>query len=37
MLLKHTTMEATEIVKEALEVAADLCIYTNKNIHIEEL
>jgi len=37
MLLKHTNLEAREIVKEALEAAADICIYTNKNIVIEEL
>jgi ATP-dependent HslUV protease subunit HslV len=36
-LLKHTQLTAPEIVKEALEAAADICIYSNKNIHIEQL
>ncbi len=37
MLVQHTKLSAREIVKESLETAADICIYTNKNIHIEEL
>jgi ATP-dependent HslUV protease subunit HslV len=37
MLVKHTSLGAREIVQEALETAADICIYTNKNFHIEEL
>ncbi len=37
MLLKHTELPADEIVREALGVAADICIYTNNNIVIEEL
>ncbi|HXG37248.1 MAG TPA: ATP-dependent protease subunit HslV [Bacteroidota bacterium] len=37
MLVKHTQMSAKEIVRESLDVAADICIYTNKNIQIEEL
>ena len=37
MLLNHMTMSATEIVQEALNTAGDICIYTNKNIVIEEL
>lgn len=37
MLMKHTQLNAKEIVRESLETAADICIYTNKNIHIEEL
>ncbi|MEE9225394.1 MAG: ATP-dependent protease subunit HslV [Bacteroidota bacterium] len=37
MLKKHTNLSATEIVKESLETTADICIYTNKNIVIEEL
>ncbi|MDA8383870.1 MAG: ATP-dependent protease subunit HslV [Betaproteobacteria bacterium] len=35
-LLQHTELSAGEIVKEALTVAADLCIYTNQN-HIVEV
>ena len=37
MLVKHTDLPASEIVKQSLEVASDICIYTNKNISIEEL
>ena len=37
MLCKHTTLTAPEVVREALETAADICIYTNKNIQIVEL
>ncbi len=37
MLVKHTKLNAKEIVRESLETAADICIYTNKNFHIEEL
>jgi ATP-dependent HslUV protease, peptidase subunit HslV len=35
VLLKHTKMSAEEIAKEAMMVAAGLCIYTNTNITIE--
>jgi ATP-dependent HslUV protease subunit HslV len=37
MLLKHSKLSAKEIVREALESAADICIYTNRNFVIEEL
>jgi ATP-dependent HslUV protease, peptidase subunit HslV len=37
MLVKHTDLSAREIVNESLLAAADICIYTNKNILIEEL
>jgi len=37
MLIKHTNLSAREIVKEALDAASDICVYTNKNFHIEEL
>ena len=36
-LLQHTTMDAASIVKEALEITAKICIYTNARITIEEL
>ena len=36
-LLEHTEMPAAEIVKKALEIAGDLCIYTNQNHTIETL
>jgi len=34
---KHATLEPKVLVQESLEVAGDLCIYTNKNIKILEL
>ena len=34
-LLQHTEMAPKEIVKRALEIAGDLCIYTNQNHSIE--
>jgi ATP-dependent HslUV protease subunit HslV len=36
-LLGHSDLTAAQIVRSALEIAADLCIYTNRNIEIEEL
>jgi ATP-dependent HslUV protease subunit HslV len=37
MLVKHTNLSAKEIVEEALGTAAEICVYTNSNIVIEEL
>jgi len=36
-LLRNTDMDARAIVEEALRIAADICIYTNRNVTIEEL
>ncbi len=36
-LVAHTQLEAQAVVQAAMEIAADLCIYSNKNIHIETL
>ena len=36
-LLEHTQMSPSEIVKRSLEIAGDLCIYTNQNHIIETL
>ena len=36
-LAAHTEMTAAEIAKEALSIAADICVFTNKNIIVEEL
>jgi ATP-dependent HslUV protease, peptidase subunit HslV len=36
-LLKHSTLSAADIVRTALEIAAELCIYTNRNIEVEEI
>lgn len=37
MLTKYSKLSAAEIVKESLNTAADICIYTNHSITIEEL
>ncbi len=37
MLIKYSNLSASEIVSEALNTAADICIYTNHNIKIETL
>ena len=36
-LLQHTDMAPKDIVKRSLEIAGDLCIYTNQNHAIETL
>ena len=36
-LMAHSELAAKQIVQTALEIAADLCIYTNRNIEVEEL
>ncbi len=36
-LLAHTEMGAADIVKRSLEIAGDICIYTNQNHTIETL
>lgn len=37
VLIKYTKLNARQIVEEALKQAADICIYTNSHITIEEL
>lgn len=36
-LIAHSDLSAAQIVRTALEIAGDLCIYTNRNIEVEEL
>ena len=36
-LIKHSTLSAREIVEEAMSIAADICIFTNNRVTIEEL
>ncbi|HZF25397.1 MAG TPA: ATP-dependent protease subunit HslV [Steroidobacteraceae bacterium] len=36
-LLEDSNLSAREIVEKALNIAADVCIYTNRNLTIEEL
>lgn len=36
-LLRHTALSAGEIAREAMRIAAELCIYTNDRLTLEEL
>lgn len=36
-LIAHSTLAAASIVRQGLEIAGDICIYTNKNITVLEL
>lgn len=36
-LAGHTNLNAGELVREAMKVAASICVYTNDNIIVEEL
>jgi ATP-dependent HslUV protease subunit HslV len=36
-LLAHSSLGARQIAEESLRIAADICIYTNANLTIEEL
>ncbi|HKD37774.1 MAG TPA: ATP-dependent protease subunit HslV, partial [Pirellulales bacterium] len=36
-LVAHSSLSAAEIVRKSLEIAADIDIYTNTNIQVEEL
>jgi len=36
-LNRHTDLDANAVVKEALKIAGEICIFTNENITIEEL
>lgn len=36
-LIHHTTMTAKDVALEALKISADICVYTNDQIHVEEL
>lgn len=36
-LLENTELSARDIVERSLNIAADICIYTNHNLRIEEL
>jgi ATP-dependent HslUV protease, peptidase subunit HslV len=36
-LIQHTEMPAVDVVKNAMEVAGNLCIYTNTNISVIEI
>ena len=36
-LMTHSSMTAAQITRAALDIAGDLCIYTNRNIEVHEL
>ena len=36
-LYDHTDMDAESIVREALKIASDICVYTNSHISVEKL
>ncbi len=36
-LVEHSPLAAPEVVRKSLEIAADICIYTNRNITVMEL
>jgi ATP-dependent HslUV protease subunit HslV len=36
-LLRHTELSAAEIVRESLGIAAEICVYTNRELCVEEL
>ncbi|MFP4082872.1 MAG: ATP-dependent protease subunit HslV [Candidatus Aminicenantes bacterium] len=36
-LIRHTDLSAREIALEAMNITADICVYTNKEITVEEL
>ena len=36
-LLRHSNLSSSEIAKEAMKIAAEICIYTNNNVTLEEM
>ncbi|ODS31689.1 MAG: ATP-dependent protease peptidase subunit [Candidatus Scalindua rubra] len=36
-LVKHSGLNARQIVEEALKITAEICVYTNANIHVEDV
>lgn len=36
-LLQHTDMDAQTLALEAMKIAAEICVFTNSNIHVEVL
>lgn len=36
-LLKHTDLSATQIAEQSLQIASEICVYTNDQINIETL
>ena len=36
-LLRNTDLSAREIAEKSLNIAGQICVYTNENVHIEEI
>jgi ATP-dependent HslUV protease subunit HslV len=36
-LVRHSTLDARQVAEQAMRIAADICIYTNPQLTIEEL
>ncbi|MBN1473626.1 MAG: ATP-dependent protease subunit HslV [Syntrophaceae bacterium] len=36
-LVRHSALSSTEIAREAMRIASEICIYTNDNLTIEEI
>lgn len=36
-LVRHTDLSSTEIAQEAMKIAAEICIYTNDHVTLEEI
>jgi ATP-dependent HslUV protease subunit HslV len=36
-LMRHTSLAAPDIVREAMRIAAEICVFTNDRLNIEEL
>jgi ATP-dependent HslUV protease subunit HslV len=36
-LLRNTTLNPAEIARSSLSIAAEICVYTNDNINVEEI
>jgi ATP-dependent HslUV protease subunit HslV len=36
-LLRHTDLPAAEVVREAMRIAAEICVFTNDHLTLEEL
>ena len=36
-LVKHSDLSATEIARESMKIASEICIYTNDHITLEEI
>ena len=36
-LLRHSNLGAEEIAREAMRIAADICVFTNQRLTVEEL